>query len=93
MLFDSPLICRLRVLLTLTVCSVLSIAPAPATASAADPVSIADRIDMANYDQQSVVIVHYYRPDGDYTDWNLWAWSDDNAGAQHDFTGETEFSR
>lgn len=92
MLFDS-LRQRLTNLfaITLAVCCVLTLNPL-ATA-APEPVSVADSIDPSQYPDQSVVIVHYHRPDGDYADWNLWAWPDGGAGQRYDFTGETEFSR
>lgn len=66
---------------------------ASAHASAPEPVSVVDSIDRSAYENRSVLIVHYHRPDGDYADWNLWAWADGEAGQRYDFFGETEFSR
>ncbi|MCH5149106.1 MAG: type I pullulanase [Spirochaetales bacterium] len=31
-------------------------------------------------------VLYYYRPDGNYTDWNVWLWVDAGEGAQGDFT-------
>lgn len=57
------------------------------------PVSVAGSIDLDAYNGRSVLIVHYHRPDGRYTDWNLWAWADGEAGVRYEFDGETPFSR
>ena len=32
--------------------------------------------------------LHYSRPDGNYTDWNAWIWSDGLGGAAYDFVNE-----
>lgn len=47
--------------------------------------------------QRDYAIVHYNRPDGDYTDWRLYAWGDLAEGeattwpAGHDFTGRDAY--
>lgn len=71
----------------------LFISPGASLAVAPQPVSVRDQIDPEAYPDQSVLIVHYHRPDGAYADWNLWAWPDGGEGQRFDFEGETEFSR
>lgn len=41
----------------------------------------------------TTVIVHYTRPDGDYTGWNLWAWPKDSDGKQYDFSYEDSYGK
>lgn len=40
-----------------------------------------------------LLVVHYHRMDGNYTDWNLWSWAEGKDGKAHLFTGETAFGR
>lgn len=40
-----------------------------------------------------LLVVHYHRMDGNYTDWNLWSWAEGAEGKAHPFTGETAFGR
>jgi pullulanase len=42
---------------------------------------------------QSVMVLHYHRPDGNYDGWNLWAWADGQDGRAVPFTGQTAFGR
>ncbi|WP_435390790.1 type I pullulanase [Jeotgalibacillus haloalkalitolerans] len=37
------------------------------------------------------VTLHYYRFDGNYEGWNLWAWPDNGDGQEIQFTGEDDF--
>lgn len=83
----------LRQFLVFTLSACFGFTLTPLTSAAPEPVSVAGEVDLSEYPEQSVVIVHYHRPDGDYADWNLWAWPDGGAGQRYDFKGETEFSR
>ncbi len=73
--------------------SLVLFSPITSWASTAQPVSVRDQIDLSAYPDQSVLIVHYHRPDGAYADWNIWAWPDGGEGGRFNFDGETEFSR
>lgn len=42
---------------------------------------------------KSLLVLHYHRPDGAYDDWNVWAWTDDQAGQAFAFTREDAFGR
>ena len=35
-------------------------------------------------------IINYYRPNGDYTDWNLWLWEPNRGGAAYEFNKNDE---
>lgn len=39
----------------------------------------------------TLLIVHYRRADGNYDNWNLWAWAPDQQGAAHGFTQRDKF--
>jgi pullulanase len=82
-----------RFFVWLPVLVVSSFLPISSAANASEPISVRDRIDPESYPDQSVLIVHYHRPDGNYGDWNLWAWADGQPGQRYDFDGETAFSR
>ncbi|WP_030196660.1 pullulanase-type alpha-1,6-glucosidase [Streptomyces sp. NRRL S-87] len=62
--------------------------------------SVAGRVppkDVPTATQRDYAVVHYKRPDGDYTDWRLYAWGDiaDGEGTQwpagHAFTGRDAY--
>ncbi|MEO0514808.1 MAG: type I pullulanase [Planctomycetota bacterium] len=55
--------------------------------------SIADQIKPADLNAQSVLVLHYHRPDGDYRDWNAWVWTDAGEGQAYPFDRETPFGR
>ncbi len=42
--------------------------------------------DYPHYDEDALVI-HYYRADGNYSNWSLWLWSTNADGAEYDFNG------
>lgn len=54
-------------------------------------------VEVPTATQREYAIVHYNRPDGDYTDWRLYAWGDLAEGeatpwpAGHDFTGRDAY--
>lgn len=54
---------------------------------------IGDRLDPRAFDAESLLVVHYGRPDGRYEGWDLWAWPEQGDGAAHPFSGETPFGR
>lgn len=64
---------------------------ASSTAGQAPPV------DVPTATQRDYAVVHYHRPDGDYTNWRLYAWGDLADGeatpwpAGHDFTGRDAY--
>ncbi|MEM6756515.1 MAG: type I pullulanase [Planctomycetota bacterium] len=60
------------------------------SAGAPEPVSVADRVGP---DTGRALVVHYHRPDDQYTGWNLWAWNDSADGRARPFAGETDFGR
>ncbi len=41
-------------------------------------------------DKSVTIRLHYYRPDGDYTSWNVWSWPKGKDGAAYNFTEEAE---
>ena len=41
----------------------------------------------------TTVIVHYTRPDGDYSGWNLWAWPTGSDGKQYNFDYEDSYGK
>lgn len=41
-------------------------------------------------DETVYVKIRYNRPDGDYSDWNLWVWETDKDGKQVDFMGKDD---
>ncbi|MBL5981346.1 pullulanase [Petrotoga sp. 8T1HF07.NaAc.6.1] len=59
-------------------------------------VSLSEGKTAANFDAQTVLIVHYHRPDGDYEPWNLWIWPSkpvSKEGARYLFEGEDSFGK
>jgi len=42
---------------------------------------------------ESVFVLHYHRPDGEYDGWNVWAWAPGADGASYPFDREDEFGR
>ncbi len=44
-----------------------------------------------DFHAESVLIVHYHRPAGDYEGWNVWAWPIDDDGDAHAFAGVDDF--
>ncbi|MBB6428402.1 type I pullulanase [Algisphaera agarilytica] len=77
---------RLLALLGTVVTATLSQAAPPAE-------RLAERIKPADLDAQSVLILHYHRPDGDYDRWNAWVWTDSGEGKSYAFEQETDFGR
>lgn len=49
-------------------------------------------LDLTPYPHGAVVL-HYHRPDGDYADWEVWAWTPHLDGEAHGFNGRTDFGR
>jgi len=45
----------------------------------------------ADFDGQSVLIVHYRRDQADYEGWNVWAWPTGAEGSAHEFAGGDAF--
>lgn len=41
----------------------------------------------------STLVVHYQRPDGDYADWNVWAWADSGDGKAFEFEYDDSFGK
>jgi len=41
----------------------------------------------------SKLIIHYFRYDKDYKNWNFWIWQEGKDGKEYDFTGEDEFGK
>lgn len=84
---------RLAPILT-AILALLTILPAGARADrgALQPVSIEDSINPRQHGGAALV-VHYFRPDNDYSGWNLWSWSQDADGRADNFTGRTDFGR
>lgn len=64
-------------------------------ASAQEKKAIAPELDWAaagaDPEQDSVLIVHYRRPDGNYADWNLWVWPEGGQGGPRQFTGRDDY--
>jgi len=61
-----------------------------------DFVSLSDGKTAADFGAQTVLIAHYYRPDGDYEPWNLWIWPSkpvSKEGARYLFEGEDDFGK
>ncbi len=48
---------------------------------------------VADAAENSTLIVHYQRTDGDYTGWNLWVWNDGEAGREIKFSDEDDFGK
>jgi pullulanase len=57
----------------------------------AQPVSVAEQV--AGERDEPVLIVHYYRPDGQYDRWNVWTWGVGEEGRGVAFDRETAFGR
>ncbi|QDU70405.1 Pullulanase precursor [Mucisphaera calidilacus] len=55
------------------------------------PVSVADRVVVSDYGTESVLIMHYHRPDGVYEGWNVWSWAEGGEGGGVDPAGETDY--
>lgn len=68
-------------------------APAAAPTPEAASEKLADSIDLAELNAQAALILHYHRPDGDYTGWNAWVWTDTGEGQAYPFDRETAFGR
>ncbi|WP_219664908.1 pullulanase-type alpha-1,6-glucosidase [Streptomyces bambusae] len=68
-----------------------------ASALAASTAGQAPPPDVPTATQRDYAVVHYHRPDGDYTDWRLYAWGDIADGeatpwpAGHDFVGRDAY--
>ncbi|MFF1557024.1 pullulanase-type alpha-1,6-glucosidase [Streptomyces sp. NPDC058279] len=68
-----------------------------ASAVAASTAGQAPPVGVPTATQREYAVVHYHRPDGDYTDWRLYAWGDLADGeatpwpAGHDFTGRDAY--
>ncbi|MFB6862317.1 pullulanase-type alpha-1,6-glucosidase [Streptomyces virginiae] len=68
-----------------------------ASALAASVAGQAPPVDVPTATQRDYAVVHYNRPDGDYTDWRLYAWGDIADGeatpwpAGHGFTGRDAY--
>ncbi|MFF4450042.1 pullulanase-type alpha-1,6-glucosidase [Streptomyces sp. NPDC001502] len=68
-----------------------------ASALAASATGQAPPTEIPTATQRDYAVVHYNRPDGDYTDWRLYAWGDLADGeatpwpAGHDFTGRDAY--
>ncbi|MEM1028673.1 MAG: pullulanase-associated domain-containing protein, partial [Planctomycetota bacterium] len=74
--------------------ALLSVAATPlATAAAPAAEPIADQIKPADLGAESVLVLHYHRPDGDYQGWNAWVWTDAGEGQAYAFDRETAFGR
>jgi len=59
-------------------------------------VSLSEGKTAADFDAQTVLIVHYHRPDGAYEPWNLWIWPSkpvSKEGARYLFDGEDSFGK
>ncbi|KYH35117.1 pullulanase precursor [Clostridium tepidiprofundi DSM 19306] len=41
----------------------------------------------------SKLVIHYFRYDGDYKDWNFWIWQEGKDGKEYDFTGQDNFGK
>ncbi len=54
---------------------------------------VAEGRTAADFHAESVLIVHYHRPDGDYRGWNLWAWVAGQEGRSYRFANEDGFGR
>ncbi|HSL85748.1 MAG TPA: pullulanase-associated domain-containing protein, partial [Bacteroidales bacterium] len=50
-------------------------------------------LETAKADNDVEITIHYQRPDGDYSDWNLWFWEEGGQGEQIDFTEEDDFGQ
>ena len=44
-------------------------------------------------EKDMVVRVHYQRPNNDYSNWNIWAWENDEKGQRIEFNGEDDFGK
>lgn len=55
--------------------------------------SIAEQINPADLGVEAVLVLHYHRPDGDYNNWNVWAWTEGGEGKAFPFDRETDFGR
>ncbi|GHB37969.1 1,4-alpha-glucan branching enzyme [Streptomyces cirratus] len=68
-----------------------------ASAMAASTAGQAPPVDVPTATARDYAVVHYHRPDGDYTNWRLYAWGDLADGeatpwpAGHDFTGRDAY--
>ncbi|PNR99763.1 pullulanase [Petrotoga mexicana DSM 14811] len=59
-------------------------------------VSLSEGKTAEDFAAQTVFIVHYHRPDGDYEPWNLWIWPSkpvSKEGARYLFDGEDSFGK
>ena len=82
---------RLLILLFLTVVSGTSCTLADPVV--ADPPRLADEIKPADLGAERALILHYHRQDGEYDDWNIWAWIPDQEGTAYPLTGKSKFGR
>ncbi|MFM7261117.1 MAG: pullulanase-associated domain-containing protein [bacterium] len=88
-----PLVASLLAL----VVSLLAVA-AHAPQSASKPERLARTLKLRDFEvggqkAESLLVVHYHRPGGDYGGWNLWCWPDGGEGAAHGFDREGSFGR
>ena len=42
---------------------------------------------------ESILVIHYHRPGGDYSGWNIWYWPENREGQQANLGGEDAFGR
>ena len=40
--------------------------------------------------ETNCIVINYFRPDGEYGNWDIWLWEAGGAGVAYAFTGETE---
>lgn len=60
---------------------------------AADAPRLAPTLDPRQHKAESLLVVHYHRPDGDYADWNLWCWPEAGEGTSFAFAGTDLYGR
>lgn len=60
---------------------------------AADAPRLAEQLDPRQRHAESLLVVHYHRPDGKYEGWNLWSWPEGGDGAAFAFDGADIFGR
>jgi len=74
--------------------SVLSIFTLVACNNEKDPVTNGETPDVPTVErplESSGFVIHYSRPEGDYSTWGLWLWVDGKDGALYEFNGEDAY--
>ncbi|MFZ9881190.1 MAG: type I pullulanase [Phycisphaerales bacterium] len=83
--------------LLLSIAALLALGAAPAQSSR-DSERLARALkprdfEVAGQKAESLLVVHYHRPSGDYTGWNLWCWPEGGEGSAFGFDREDSFGR